>query len=319
MSERMRAALRRIKIAAWTAADWFQPHRRAALLALVKASLLLGTLSELGWQLNEHYFSRFFPQFPISIAWSMLSMIFFTTWAQVSWSIALKLRSERGRRLSAAAQQRLTALLAEHISGENLRDEIKKASKESPGDFEACVVAALLGLRGAALRRLCELPEVAKLRTKWITRSRAGDEEQRRRAVEQMALLRDPAVIAALEAALRDPVAGVVAAAVRGLLRMPFYNKREQLIRSLGSRPFLVRVLTAREAAEENAVAPAIFEAEGESESADVERARCSALAALGSTGHDLLRLMAALGEAGDAPAEALGQSLAAAARGGTT
>lgn len=321
--KRLEAGFRRMAAAGESVGNWFEPHRRAAFVALIKAGLLLGALAELGWLLHKHYFSHFFPQFPLSIAWSMLTVIFFITWAQVSWSIALKLRSERGRRLSAAATMRLTALLAAHISGANLNDEIKHAATDSPADFESCVVAALLGLRGAAFNRLCELPEVIGLRARWIAKARTGDDQQRRHAIEHMALLRDPAAIGVLEKALEDPVAGVVASAVRGLVQMPAYEKRDELIASLVTRPFLVRVLAARESANEAPAAspeiPAAVDDQGAYESAEAARERCSDLVASGASGRDLLRLMAALGVAGDAPAEALGRSLAAAARGGIT
>jgi hypothetical protein len=50
---------------------------------------------------------------------------------------------------------------------------------------------------------------------------------------------------------------------------------------------------------------------------ADAERAHCSVLAGWGAHGRDLLRLLSATGLAGEAPAEALGEVLAAPVRGG--
>jgi hypothetical protein len=359
---------------------WWQPQRRAAFVALIKASALLGALSELGWLLNTHYFSRRFPQLPISLAWSMLSMIFLITWMQVGCSVALKLKSGRSKRLSAEVNRRLTASLAGYVSGENRHEELKRAAVDSPHEFESSVAVVLLGLRGSALQRLCDLPEVIELRRKWIEKSRTGDDEGRRHALEQLGLLRDAALIPTLEHALEDSVAGVVASAVRGLLQMGSYRGRDELIRSLPNRSYLVRVLTACETPDDVArvgasaatadiaalaracghegggadlrpipiahdgdytqtrptkrqmrtaamevaahlrVARAIPSIElrpREYESADAVREGCSALAALGPRGHDLLRLMSAEGEAGEAPAEALGESLAAVARGG--
>lgn len=292
---------------------WTQPHRRAAFAALLKSSLLLGGLSELGWLLNTHYFSRRFPQLPISLAWSMLTMIFLVTFTQVTCSVALKFRGEKRSRLSAAMVLRLRAMLARYLSGEDCHEEIEQAAAVSPDDFETCVADALLGLRGSALHRMRELPEIAALRRKWITKSRTGDGEQRRYAVEQMGLLRDAGVIPSLELALHDSVPGVVASAVRGLLQMHFYPKRDELLRSLASRPYLVRVLTACESAGEASTQPERLER------VEPVRASCSALAALGAPGRSLLRLMSAAGERGEAPAEALGASLVAAARGGGT
>ncbi len=383
----------------------FPPHRRAALLALTKAAALLGAISELTWLLNTHYFSRRFVQLPISLAWSMLTMIAVVTLTQVIASLVLKLRSAKLHQASVAATARLTSLLAEYVSGEDCRDEIKRDAAESPTDFEVCITSALLGMRGFALERLCELPEVIELRAIWIEKSRKGDDAERRSAVEQLALLRDPVVLAALESALDDTSAGVVAAAVRGLLRLPAYTKRDELIRSLPGRPYLVRVLSAGESADDAArlaaasganvelmdlarargrsigrgdlrpmlddqdvqtrrsalhlvplaspaaspargvvmaalrhselqmrgaaaevaarlhfrqAIPSIAQCARESASVDTVRASCSALAALGARGRHLLHRMSAAGEAGDAPAEALGESLAASARGGS-
>ena len=62
---------------------------------------------------------------------------------------------------------------------------------------------------------------------------------------------------------------------------------------------------------------PSIGEFARVAENAETARASCAALAALGPMGRDLLHLMSALGEAGEAPAEALGEALAASAKGG--
>jgi hypothetical protein len=300
-----------------------QPHRRAAFAALIKSSLLLGAVSELGWLLNTHYFSRLFPQLPISLAMSMLSVIFLIMCTQVSCSMALKSRSERRERASAEVRRQLRSSLAGYVSGDEIGEESKQAAKASPKDFEASVTSVLLGLRGSALQRLCELPEVMELRLKWIEKSRIGDSDERRHALEQLGLLRDPALIAALENALEDSVAGVVASAVRGLLQERSYERRDELIRSLPARPYLVRVLTACEAFEELSRLDVRYTLQSarvrgiQNERTDAERAHCSVLATRGGHGRDLLRLMAAVGEAGEAPAEALGESLVAAARGG--
>jgi hypothetical protein len=327
----------------------FEPHRRGALVALIKASVLIGALSELGWLLNTRYFSRRFEQLPISLAWSMLSVIFLVTVLEVYGSVMLKLRRTRRSRVSEAASLRLTALVTAYIAGESGPEEIALAAKDSKRDLEKCIATALLRLRGSALRRLCELQVVAELRDKWIAQSRKGDAEERRYAVEQMALLCDPATIPALEKALDDRVGAVEAAAVRGLLQLPSYGKRYELLQSLAWRSYLVRVLAACESADDAsglalatpmpggqerelhaavdvgsllALARAIgsvAELEKEKENAAAARASCMALAAQGATGLDSLRRMSAAGEAGDAPAEALGALLAAAARGGRT
>ncbi len=252
----------------------------------------------------------------------MLTVIFFTTWAQVIVSVALKIRGQRRSVHAAETNRRLAELLAAFIAGERVQEQIERAAKDSPRYFESRVSAALLGLRGSSLRRLRELPDVLALRGKWIRKSRSGDAEQRRSAVEQMALLRDPFVIPALENALQDSEAAVVACAARGLLQMDSYARREALLQSLPNRPYLVRVLTACESATlppmpaPPRLDPCVEKLLVEYESPIVARADCSALAALGSHGRDLLRLMAALGHAGDAPAEALGESLVAMAKG---
>jgi hypothetical protein len=330
MSERARRWIARSR-------DFFkrclEPHRRGALVALIKASLLIGVLSELGWLLNTRYFSRRFAQLPISLAWSMLSVIFLVTVTEVYGSLLLKLRSARVSRVREAASLRLTALVTAYISGEKEPEEIELAGRDSRKDLENCIATALLRLRGSALRRLCELPAVSKLRDKWIAQSRRGDAGQRRYAVEQMALLRDPATVPALEKALEDTVGAVEAAAVRGLLQLPSYQKRDELLQSLAGRSYLVRVLTACESADEAsgvrerelevgsllALARAVGPVEELAKEEAAARANCLALAAQGAVGLDSLRRMSAAGEAGDAPAEALGASLAAAARGGRT
>jgi len=321
--------------------SWFEPQRRAAFAALIKASLLMGALSEMGWLLNTRHFSKRFPQLPISLAWSMLTVIFLVTATEVICSVALKRRSERRSRLSEAASRELTALLSRYISGEDIHEEITLAAKGSADDLEKCIGTALLGLRGSALRRLSELRATAELRDRWIARSRKGDDGERRYAVEQLGLLGDPATIPALEKALKDSFGAVEAAAVRGLLQMRSYGKREELIRSLPRRSYLVRVLTACESADfvSDARMPGLRRREIQgagpvelesllrlasaispvADRANAARASCLALAALGATGLDSLRLMSAAGEAGDAPAEAFCASLSAAARGGRT
>ncbi len=299
---------------------WSQPHRRAALRVLIKASVLLGALSELGWQLNRHYFSHRLSQLPISLAWSMLTVIFLVTLTQMGCSILLKVWDARRTRSSAAARQQITALIADYLADGTNYAQINRAAADSPQHFEACVAMALLRLRGSRLRRLLELPEVIDLRDKWIAGSRAGDEIQRRQAIEQLSLLRDSAAVSALENALEDSSAGVVASAVRGLLQTSSYGKRGELLRSLQDRPLLVRVLTASEAADVEApeMEEDVLPFARESETADAWRASCSSLAALGASGCELLRTMSAKGEMGDAPAEALGAVLVALARGGT-
>jgi hypothetical protein len=403
MRDRLSALVDRVRgfIKAWT-----QPHRRAASLALLKAAALLGALSEVGWLLNNHYFLKRFPQLPISLAWSMLTVIFLVTTTQIACSLIFKIRSARANRLSAEAALKMTELLTRHISGHKCDDEIQDAAIASPEDFERCVAVALLRLRGSALYRVSQLPEVIGLRDSWIARLKKGDSEERREAAEHLGLLHDPVVIPALEAALEDSVPTVVAAAVRGLLQLRFYKKRDELVRSLPLRSYVVRVLTACESADHasrlalehpaNAgllelaqargravgkgdlrpllddrdlrtrrsamrlvplAAPSASPARGavmaalkhkelelraeaaevagrlrlsreigavaecarESEDLDTTRAGCLALATLGASGRDSLRRMSAAGEAGDAPAEALGASLVAGVRGGRT
>lgn len=321
--------------------SWFEPQRRAGFVALFKASLMMGALSELGWLLNTRHFSKRYPQLPISLAWSMLTVIFLVTAAEVIGSIVLKRRSERRNKLSEAANRELTALLSRYIAGEEIHEEIERAAKDSPNDLEKCIATALLGLRGSALKRLCELPATVELREKWIARSRKGDAADRQYAVEQMGLLHDPAAIPALEKALKDPVGAVEAAAIRGLLQMRSYAKRDELVSSIPRRSYLVRVLTACESADfvsdarmpglrrREVPGPGPIEIESllrlaraigaDAGSAEAARASCLALAARGVTGINSLRLMSAAGEAGDAPAEAIGASLSAAARGGRT
>jgi hypothetical protein len=340
----MRDRLRRVTA---LVRGWFQPHRRAAVTALMKASILLASVWECVWVWHTKYYSRRYPEMPLSLAWAMLTVIAGIVFAQVGCSAILKLRGARLRLLSAAAQARLTALLADYISTGTSEEELKRCAKAAPKDFEACLTAALLGTRGFALARLRELHGVTGLRDKWIARSRRGTIDQRRYAVEHLGLLGDPAAIMALEVALEDSNAGIVAAAIRGLLRMPGYSGREELIESLASRSYLVRVLIACEPEAEQIARPAevwtapklLVASEAGTRSAglhdlqmrvaarpllhrlpvtaDTERAHCSALAGWGANGRDLLRLLSATGLAGEAPAEALGEAMAALARGG--
>jgi len=279
----------------------------AALVALAKAAALLGALSEVGWLLQTHYFSRYFPQLPISLAWSLLSMIFFIVVAQLTVSVGWKVTGARRQKQRAAATARTTELLTVYLAGADCHQSIEQAAGNSPRAFETCVAGALLRLRGSALNRLCDLPDVMELRDRWIASARSGGEGERRSAVEQLSLMNDPAAISALEAALDDPAATVAASAVRGLLRMPDYAGRDALVQSLPQRPYLVRVLTACEnrtmqerAQPENRVRAALLE-----------------LAARGPRGRSALRRMSAAGVAGDAPAEALSAELASAVRGG--
>jgi hypothetical protein len=338
--------------------SWFEPHRRAAISALFKASVLLGSLWVCVWMWHIRFYSKRYPEVPISLAWSMLTVVAGVTFAQMGCSAVLKLRGARLRKLSAVSKARLTALLTSYITNGDSEEELRAGARATPRDFEECLTAALLGTRGVALERLCDLPGVTGLRDEWIARSSKGASNTRRHAVEHLGLLRDPAAVMALEVALEDANPGVVAAAARGLLRIPSYSGREELIRSLPGRPYLVRVLTACEATDEpgdreaaSAQRPAapvvagitllaaadagararpihvpqpqqlqmLAKAVGQQSggSANFERSSCSILAGLGPTGRDLLHLMAATGVAGEAPAEALGEVLAAAARGG--
>ncbi len=299
--------LRRLQTKWRIARDFTRSERGAALIALAKSGALLAALSEMGWLLDVYYFARRFPQLPISLAWSMLTMIFLIATTQLTGSVAVKLWGVRRARRNTAAAQRMTDLLCAYLADEARGSDVAAAANDSPSDFEAGVADALLRLRGSAVRKLREMPPVQALRDRWIARVRSGGEEERRRTVENLGMLRDPAGIPALEAALEDPAAQGVAAAVRGLLKMPSHGGRAELIRSLPGRAYLIRVLTASEA--RHLPAPV--------ESRDPARAHCDQLARRGAIGIHRLRSLAAHGKAGDAPAEALSASLVAAARGG--
>lgn len=330
----------RLREASLVVRSWFQPRRRAAVTASLKAAILIGCLWTTVWMWHTRYYSRRYPEMPLSLAWSLLTVIGGIIFAQAGCSAVLKLRGARLRKLNAETRTRLTAMLADYISTGTSEAELQRMAKASPRDFEICLTGALLGTRGYALDRLRELPGVTGLRDRWIIQSRKGVTLQRRHAVEHLALLQDPKAIMALEVALEDPNSGVVAAAVRGLLRIPVYADRDKLIRSIPQRPYLVQVLTAGEVTGEEPTRPALpaFPIRSTApkelhelqmraavrpvrhrklETTDADRATCSALAGLGQTGRDLLKLMSAAGLAGDAPAEALGERLAAAARGG--
>jgi hypothetical protein len=317
---------------------WFVPHRRAAIFALLKAAVLLGALWEYVWLWHTNYYSKRYPELPLSLAWAMLTAIAGITAAQAGCSSWLKVRSSRRRQASATARERLTELLTGYISGADIQDRINEAARDSPQDFEDCVTSALIGTRGAALERIKTLAAVTCLRDTWIKKTRRGNDLQRRYAVERLSLLRDSSTAMALEVAVEeDPSAGVVAAAIRGLLTIPDYAGRERLLESLPRRPYLVRVLTAGETPDSLARSiaastnverriPALNLTRRQRQvnlrstairSPDKVQATCATLATLGGAGRGLLHLMAALGQAGDAPAEALGELLTAGAKGG--
>ncbi len=298
---------RRVRAACEVTRDFLRSERGAALIALTKSIALLAVLSELGWLMNVHYFSRVFPQLPISVAWSMLTMIFLIAAAQLSGSVAMKLWGIRQARLRASLTMRMTSLLCSYLAGDAADRDIEAAAREAPSAFEAAVADALLRLRGSSIQRLRELPVVEALRDRWTRRLRSAGDEQRRILVERLSLLRDVAAIPALERSLEDPSAQVVAAAVRGLLRMPSYAGRDDLLRSLPGRGYLVRVLTASESPRRRERVQPL----------DPARAHCAVLARRGVRGIDRLRSLSAQGKAGEAPAEALSASLVASARGG--
>jgi hypothetical protein len=227
----------------------------------------------------------------------------------LAFSVGLKVVGARRQKLRAAATARTSELMTAYLAGADCHRSLEQAAGNSPRAFETCVAGALLRLRGSALNRLCDLPDVMDLRDRWIASAQSGSEDERRSAVEQLSLLADPAAISALEKALEDPAAPVAASAVRGLLRMPDYGGRDALVQSLPGRPFLVRVLTACEnrTVEERARPD------------NRVRAAFSELAARGPKGRSALRRMSAAGVAGDAPAEALSAELASTARGGTS
>ncbi|HTB15027.1 MAG TPA: hypothetical protein VK752_25825 [Bryobacteraceae bacterium] len=304
--------------------------RRAALLALMKATALLGAVSGFTWVLHAYYFSRRFLELPLSLAWSLLTMVFVLMVGQAGLSAILKLRGARRRRSSSEITERLTVVLAEYMSGRTPRQQVTACAAEAPKHFEACLSLALLGARGSALLRLRELPTLTTLRENWIAKSRIGDAGERRYALDHLGMLQDPASISALEASLEDANPGVVAAAVRGLLSMPSYGHRERLLRSLGTRPFLVRVLAgecfddaAPSARRVVILAPDRTEREMRAAVEIVTRlgfARSNDFAdaapTLGATGRDLLRILSAAGDAGEAPAEALSSLLTSLAKG---
>ena len=330
--------------------SWRQPQRRAAFYALGKSILVIGALWEYVWLWHTKYYSKHYVEVPLSIAWSLLTVIAGVTFALIGCSAVLKARSTRLRKQHAETSRRLTEMLAEFIAKGDFEDELIRYAHHSTSTFEECITNALLSTRGAAHERICELPAMAILRDRWIDSLHKRDERDRRYAVEHLALLRDPQATMALEYSLDDQSQGVVAAAIRGLLRMPGYTEREHLIRSLPNRPYLVRILTAGESPEE---APKEMEmamtcgpqrepvaaqdrretlalrqrelqlrAQAVEEAIKLRRAHtprvsCSVLAASGAKGRGALGSMAASGDHGDAPAEALGGMLAATARGG--
>ena len=221
---------------------WLPLHRRDALFALGKASILLAALWEYVMLWHTYYYSKRYSDLPISLGWSLLAVISGITLAQAGFSAALKVRNSRMEKSSATIRSQLTVLLAAYISGEQDLTALTELARTSPPDFEECVTAALIGTRGFALERICKLESVSNLRDGWIAKSRKGGNVQRRHSVERLSLLRDSKTIMALEVALEDANPGVVAAAIRGLLRMPTYPERDELIRSLPSRPYLVRL-----------------------------------------------------------------------------
>jgi hypothetical protein len=201
---------------------------------------------------------------------------------------------------------------------------------EAPKHFEECLSLALLGARGSALLRLRELPTLTKLRESWIAKSQTGDSGERRYALDHLGMLQDPRSICAMEASLENANLGVQAAAVRGLLSMPSYGHRERLLRSLATRPFLVRVL-AGECFDDEApsahrvviLAPDRTEREMRAVVEIVTRLGfaesnefADAARALGASGRDLLRILSAAGDAGEAPAEAFSILLTSLAKG---
>lgn len=301
---------------------WLQTHQRAALYALAKSTILIGALWEYVWLWHTKYYSRHVAEVPLSLAWSLLTVIGGITFAQVGCSAVLKARSARLRKAEGDASAQLRSVLADYISGGNRELELQHHALESPAAFESCVTAAMLGTRGAAFDRLRALPSMTVLRDRWIGSLHRRNEQYRRHAVEHLALLRDPAAIMALEFTLDDKSAGVVAASVRGLLRVPGYTGRDALVRSIPGRPYLVRVLTAGEspqpmpAPQDPPMRTHGMEEAVKSRRNDSARINCSVLAASGTEGRDLLHLMSALGTGGDAPAEALGVLLAGAAKG---
>ena len=331
--------------------SWSNPQRRSALYALLKTSILIAALWEHVWLWHTKFYSRLHPELPLSIAWSLLTVIAGITFAQIGCSGVLKARSARLRKHHAEISRRLTEMLAEFIAKGDFEDELIRFARHSTSTFEDCITSALLNTRGAAHARLCELPAMSILRDRWIDRLHRRDERDRRYAVEHLALLRDPQAIMALEFCLEDKCEGVVASAIRGLLQMPHYAEREKLLRSLPARPYLVRVLTAGESSQQEsdervfALTPQppqtitipdrrsilllrqqelqlralAVEDAMKLRRKDTTRVSCSVLAASGAKGRGLLRFMAAAGDAGDEPAEALGGALAAAARGGRT
>lgn len=320
--------------------SWRQPERRSALYALAKSTLLVASLWEYVWLWHTKFYSRHFVELPLSLAWSLLTVIAGITFGQIGCSAVLKIRSTRLRRMNADISRRLTSMLAGYISNGDFEDELIRFADHSTDSFEECVTIALLSTRGAAHERLCELPAMAILRDRWIDKLHKRGGQDRRYAVEHLALLREPQATMALEFALDDRDQGIVAAAIRGLLRMPGYRDREALVQSLPGRPYLVRVLTASEESPRELFAPLqpsfsvprqtielrhqelkmraqAVEQAMRARRADAGLVSCSVLAASGVEGLNALRFMAAAGTGGDAPAEALGGLLAAVARGG--
>ncbi len=320
--------------------SWKHPERRAAFYALAKSTLLVAALWEYVWLWHIKFFSRHFVELPLSLGWSLLVVIAGITFGQIGCSAVLKIRGTRLRKLNAEISRRLTNMLAIYVSNGDFEEELIRFADHSTDCFEECVTIALLSTRGAAHQRLGELPAMALLRDRWIDKLHKRGGQDRRYAVEHLALLRDPRATMALEFALDDQDPGVVAAAIRGLLSMPGYRDRETLVSSLPQRPYLVRVLTAGEEMPSEVYAPLqpslsnlrqtlelrhqelqmraqAVEQAIRLRRADPALASCSVLAASGVKGRHALRSMAAAGTGGDAPAEALGGLLAAAARGG--
>lgn len=324
------------------------PQRRAVFFALGKTILLIAALWEYVWLWHTKFYSKQYPELPLSLAWSLLTVIGGIIFGQIGCSAMLKARGLRLRKLHAELSRRMTEMLAEYIAKGDFEDEIARYANHSTAVFEECITSALLNTRGAAHQRLCELPAMAILRDRWIDQLHKRGERDRRHSVEHLALLCDPQAIMALEYSLEDRSDGVAAAAIRGLLRMPNYTGRQALVRTLPHRSLLIRVLTAGDAMEEApgrrdhaftlglSPQPAAdlhkplllrqrelqLRAQAMEEAIRLRRANsprvsCSMLAASGAKGRGLLNGLAAAGESGDAPAEALGGVLAAAARGG--
>jgi hypothetical protein len=199
------------------------------------------------WILHVNVVSRHVAETPLSIALSFLAVQAFVILLQLLASCGLKWSREVREERSLVAIPRIQGELAIHAAGDDRAAELRHLERRYPHDFDRCMASFLSLVDGQEKEILSKLARDLMLVQRWERRAHAGNDDDRKLAVECLGLLAGWRGEDALWRLARNSTPLVEAAACRLLARSGEAESATQLFEIAVGKPYLVRVLLAGE------------------------------------------------------------------------